>query len=132
MATKRGKASGAGAVAAEDASRALGIVLERMESQMRVVVEAVTTSRDSLREEMRALESRLSERIVILESVVRQNSSDIRKNSDDIRKNSDDIKTLREEVAGLRQDFDRRPELERMRALEERVARVEAKVASIP
>ena len=103
------------------ASRAHDVVLERIESQMQVVVEAVVGMQQQLDTRLTALESRLSDRIAILEQVVRQNSEDIRKNSENIRQ-------LREEVALVRRDFERREELARVRTLEERVARMEAKL----
>jgi hypothetical protein len=121
--------------ASSSASRAHDVVLQRIESQMQVVVEAVVGMQQQLDTRLTALESRLSDRISILEQVVRQNSEDIRKNSDEIRKNSDDIRKnsedireLREEVALVRRDFERREELARVRTLEERVARMEAKL----
>ncbi len=101
--------------------RGRDVVLERIESQMQVVLEAVTGLGGRLEAGLAGLEARLSERIVVLEQVVRQNSADIQRNSADIR-------SLREEVAQLRRDFDRRAELARVSALEERVARVEAKL----
>ena len=105
----------------DDSLRASDVVLERIESQMQVVVEAVVGLRESMESRLSALEARLSERIGVLEQVVRRNSEDIKRNSEDIR-------MLCEEVAQLRRDFERRAELARVSALEERVARVEAKV----
>jgi chromosome segregation ATPase len=126
----------------DDAQRARDVVLERIESQLQVVAEAVTSLSAQLDSKLGALEERLSARISVLEAVVRKNSEDIRKNSedirknsddirknsDDIRKNSDDIRALHAEVAQLRRDFEHRAELAQMKALEERVARVEAKL----
>jgi DNA repair exonuclease SbcCD ATPase subunit len=124
VATKKKAASrGARATASavEAALRARDIVLERIESQMQVVVEAVTGMRVDIDAKLTALEARLSERIGVLEQVVR-------KNSEDIRKNSEDLQRVRAEVVELRRDFDRRSELARLGALEDRVARVEAKL----
>jgi chromosome segregation ATPase len=130
-------------------ARGRDVVLERIESQMQFVVEAVTGLREELVAKIDDLEARLSARISVLEEVVRQNSldikknsedikknsedirrnsEDIKKNSEDIRRNSEDIRVLREEVAQLRRDFEHRAELARMSALEERVARVEQKL----
>jgi hypothetical protein len=121
--------------ALEEAVRELGVRLEDVQSQMRLVFEAVTSLGQQFDAKLSAVEARLSERISVLESVVRQNSEDIRKNSEDIRKNSEDIRKnsedirqLQEEVAQLRRDFDRRAELARVDALEQRVAQVEAKL----
>jgi hypothetical protein len=65
---------------------------------------------------------RLSQRIRVLEEVVRQNSADIRMNSVDIR-------DLRDEVARLRYDFDHRPELGKVAVLEGRVTALEQRVS---
>ena len=114
-------------ISSQDAegTRAHLVLLEDMKSQIQVVLEAVTSSREEVRRDLREVDERLGARINNLEAAVKQNSADIKQNSADIR-------IVREEVAGLRRDFDRRPELERMKALEDRVARVEAKVAGIP
>jgi len=129
--------------------RALGVVMEDMRSQMALVVEATTSTRTELRAEMRDMRAELSERISVLESVVRQNSVDIQKNSVDIQKNSADIQknsadiqqnttdirqnsadilALREQVAGLRHDFDHRTELGRVSSLETRVSMIESRL----
>lgn len=115
-----------------EGTRAHLVLLEDMKSQIQVVLEAVTSSREELRRDLREVDERLGARIANLEAAVKQNSTDIKQNSADIKQNTADIRSVREEVAGLRRDFDRRPELERMKALEDRVARVEAKVAGIP
>ena len=128
-------------ISSQDAegTRAHLVLLEDMKSQIQVVLEAVTSSREEVRRDLREVDERLGARINNLGEAVKQNSADIQQNSADIKQNSADIKQnsadiriVREEVAGLRRDFDRRPELERMKALEDRVARVEAKVAGIP
>lgn len=108
--------------------RALGVVIEDMSSKMNVVVEAVTSMPGRWQADMSAMESRLSARIEVLESVVRQNSADIKQNSADIRQNSADIIALREQVAGLRHDFDHREELGRVSALETRVSAIESRL----
>jgi len=96
-------------------------VLERIESQMSAVVEAVTTSTQRLDAKIDAMGAQLSERISVLEQVVRQNSVDI-------RKNSEEIVALRNEVARLRHDFDHREERGRVDALEARVAALETRL----
>ncbi len=122
--------------------RAFGVVLERVESQMSAVLEAVATTRHELNAKLDASEARLSERISVLEQVVRQNSVDIRKNSEDIlvlrgevsdlRGEVSDLRgevsDLRAEVARLRHDFDHREERGRMDALEARVAALETRL----
>ena len=97
-----------------DATRAQNVLLEQLRSQMDGVLEAVTGSRAHLEAKMETLEKGLSERIRMLEEVVRQNSKDIR--------------DLRDEVARLRYDFDHRAELGRVAALEGRVAALEKRV----
>src|ERR1700722_16766318 len=119
-----------------ETSRAHGVLLEQLGSRMNMVLEAVTGFERRLDAKIDATEARLSERISVLEEVVRQNSrdilknsEDIRKNSDDIRKNSADIRALRDEVAGLRHDFDHRQELGRIDVLESRVSAIESRLA---
>ena len=121
-------------ISSQDAegTRAHLVLLEDMKSQIQVVLEAVTSSREEVRRDLREVDERLGARINNLEAAVKQNSADIKQNSADIKQNSADIRIVREEVAGLRRDFDRRPELERMKALENPVARGETKVAGIP
>lgn len=101
---------------ASTAARAHSVVLEQIHSQMNVVVEAVTGMEERFMRELAAAEARLSERISVLEQVVRQNS--------------DDIRDLREELARLRHDFDHRSELDRLESLEDRVAALEARLGA--
>jgi polyhydroxyalkanoate synthesis regulator phasin len=89
-------------------------VLERIESQMGVVLEAVNSSAQSLDAKIDALDARLSERISRLEDAVRQNSAD--------------IEALRSAVARLRHDFDHREGRGRIDALEARVAVLEGRL----
>ena len=126
-----------------ETARAHGVLLEQLGSQMNMVLEAVTGFERRLDAKIDATEARLSERISILEQVVRQNSrdiqknsadiqknsADIQKNSADIQKNSADIRALRDEVAGLRHDFDHRQELGRIDLLESRVTAIESRLA---
>jgi polyhydroxyalkanoate synthesis regulator phasin len=102
-------------------ARAFGVVLERIESQMAVVLEAVTGSAERLDAKIDGVEARLSERISRLEDVVRQNSTDIGA----LRT---DVNALRVEVARLRHDFDHREERGRIDALEARVAVLEGRL----
>ena len=87
-----------------------------------MVLEAVTGFERRLDAKIDATEARLSDRISVLEEVVRQNSRDILKNSADIR-------ALRDEVAGLRHDFEHRQELGRIDVLESRVSAIESRLA---
>ncbi len=112
-----------------DTARAHGVLLEHLGSQMNMVLEAVTGFERRLDAKIDATEARLSDRISVLEEVVRQNSRDILKNSEELRKHSADIRALRDEVAGLRHDFDHRQELGRVGALEARVSAIESRLA---
>ena len=104
-------------------------VLENIEQQNRVTIEAVQAVEHRLiahfDEKLGAIEQRLS----VLEFVVRKNSDDIRKNSEDIRKNSDAIVALQQEVhrmadiLGADRDENAIASLERrVKALEDRVS----------
>ncbi len=104
-----------------DDIRAVGVVVERVDANVRALAEAIGATREGLTAQMSDLERRLSERISVLESAVRQNSADI-------QKNSEDIAALRVEVARLRHDFDRRPEAAAFTDLDRRVSAVEARV----
>jgi hypothetical protein len=105
-----------------ETSRAHGVLLEQLGSQVNMVLEAVTGFERRLDAKIDATEARLSDRISVLEEVVRQNSRDILKNSADIR-------ALRDEVAGLRHDFEHRQELGRIDVLESRVSAIESRLA---
>ena len=93
---------------------AQNVILERMEEQQRVVIEAVTMTRDALKREMGVMKLELSSKIDVLEFAVRKNSADIRKNSADIQKNSADIQRLSEK-------FDTKTDTSRTMVLEQRV-----------
>jgi methyl-accepting chemotaxis protein len=109
---------------ADEATRARDVLLERIESQMQFVIEAVTGMREDFDTKLTALEARLSDRIRILEEVVRQNSKDIRdnteriraleeavrKNTEDIRKNSEDIKKNSEDIKKNSEDIKKNSE----------------------
>jgi predicted RNase H-like nuclease (RuvC/YqgF family) len=108
--------------------RGFGVVLERIESQMTAVLEAVTSSSERLDARIDLLEARLSQRISALEDVVRQHSQRISALEDVVRQHSERISSLENEVARLRHDFDHREERGRMEALEVRVAALEARL----
>jgi chromosome segregation ATPase len=140
MAARR--AVGDGTPSTKASIRAIGVVLEQLQSQMTTVLEAVTGSTRSLRADMAGLEARLGERIAVLEQVVRQNSADIATLKQDVAALKQDVAglkndvadlkkevaDLRHEVARLRHDFDHREERGRMDALELRVASLEARL----
>jgi DNA repair ATPase RecN len=126
--------------------REMGVLMERIDSNVRVVAEGLTAHREEFKRDMAALEARLTVRIENLEAAVRQNSADIRKNSEDIRKNSEDIRknsedirknsedirTLRAELAQLRHDFDHRAERAQLVDIEKRVTALEARAGVTP
>src|SRR5262245_34777730 len=85
----------------KDDVRTIGAMFETLQSSVNALSEGLASVRDELRTEIRALDRRLSDRIAVLEEVVR-------KNSEDIRKNSEDIRLMRIEIAELRLRFDRR------------------------
>jgi hypothetical protein len=118
------------------------VVLERIESQMAAVLEAVTSSSDRLDARIDLLEARLSERISALEDVVRQHSERLSALEQVVREHSERLSSVENEVAGLknevagltievarlRHDFDHREERGRMEALEVRVAALETRL----
>jgi uncharacterized coiled-coil protein SlyX len=88
---------------------------EQLESGFQGVLEAVTGMRQELGAEIRAVRTELSGQIVVLQDVVRTNSSD--------------MKALRAEVRDFRHDFDHREERGRVGALEDRVSALESRLA---
>ena len=123
-------------VVLSDNIRAVGASVERVESHVRGLAEALTSTREQLERKIDSLDERLSARITALEDVVRQNSrdiqknsEDIRKNSEDIRKNSEDIQQLQLEVADLRRQLVRREKLEE---LDQRITTIEKRVGITP
>ena len=64
-------------------ARAIGVVVERIESKLEALTEGLSAVRDELKADMSSLEIRLSTRISVLEEAVRKNSEDIRRNSDE-------------------------------------------------
>ncbi len=105
--------------------RAMGVMMERMDSNIRGLAEAVVSMGQSSSTQLAEVELRLSNRITVLESVVRENSVAIQKNSTDIRE-------LRLEVHALRRDFDHRAEARDIEKLDARVTALEAKARLRP
>ena len=133
------------AVATKADIRALGVVIERVDTNVRLLAEAMTGMRTELKNDMAELEARLSVRITRLEDAVRTNSRDIRDLKTDVAALKTDVATLktdvaalktdvatlktdmsdlRQEVAELRRDFERR-DATRLSALEARVTELE-------
>jgi len=111
------------APATKEDVRAIGVMVERLESSVRGLAEGMTSLRSELKSDIVELERHLSERISVLEEVVR-------KNSEDIRKNSEDIRLLRIEVGELRLRFDAHDG--RVRDLERRVEILEQRLLATP
>jgi chromosome segregation ATPase len=107
----------------------VGVLLEDLRSQQQSMLEAIESWGERLTRTMDERFSQVNARLDMLESVVRKNSEDIRKNSEDIRKNSSDIDALRTEVRRLRSDFDTREERAKLTQLEDRVAKLEKRLA---
>jgi predicted nucleic acid-binding Zn-ribbon protein len=101
-----------------DNIRAVGVSVERVESHVRGLAEALTSTREQLERKIDGVEERLSARIAVLEEVVR-------KNSEDIRRNSEDIQLLQTEVAGMRLQLARREKLD---DLDARVTTIEKRL----
>ena len=122
----------------KDDIRALGVVIERVDTNVRLLAESMTGMRTELKNDLAELEARLSVRITRLEDAVRTNSRDIRDLKTDVAVLKTDVamlktdvtalKTdmsdLRQEVAELRRDFERR-DATRLTALEARVTELE-------
>jgi chromosome segregation ATPase len=117
--------------ATKDEVRALGVLIERVDANVRFLAESMTGTRTELMSAIAASEERLSLRIGRLEDAVRVHSAEIRELRSDVdrldtsvRTNSVDIRELRSDVSELRRDFDRR-DPDRLAALEARVAELE-------
>ncbi|OGQ04798.1 MAG: hypothetical protein A2W61_04810 [Deltaproteobacteria bacterium RIFCSPLOWO2_01_44_7] len=82
------------------------VLLEEIRSQMNGVIETVQLTGQRLDEKIDGVEKRLTERLEIVEMVVRGNSEDIKKNSEDIKKNSEDIKKNTVTIQRLEQKLD--------------------------
>jgi len=94
--------------------RAVGVVLERVDGNVRGLAEGMVSMREELSAKIDGLERRLSERISVLESAVREHAAELR--------------TLRAAVEGLRRDLEQRPDRAELVALEHRVSALEARL----
>jgi len=120
----------------------VAILLEDIQGQVRLTMEAVTSFRAEFRSEIDKLRTELSRRIDSLELAVRQNSQDIRQlqadvrqNTEDIRQlqadvrqNSEDIRQLREEIRSMRELLERKADHEALLKLQTRVEVVERRL----
>src|SRR5215213_6018087 len=103
-----------------------GVLLEEMRAQNRATIEAVEATRVALENKIDTLARETGGRLTVLETAVRQNSTDIRQNSTDIQKNSDDIRKNGEDIQKNSEDIrknseDIRKNSEDIRVLTERV-----------
>lgn len=131
--------------------RAIGVVVERIDANVRGLAEALVSTREELITNINDVERRLSERISMLEIVVREHSEQLRQqsallrehsallrehsellreHSEQLHQQSEEIRSLRVAVEGLRHDFDHRSEKAELAALERRVSALEARVSS--
>lgn len=65
------------------------VILERIEEQQRVVIEAVTSNREALERKIEGLDQKLSSRIDVLAFAVRKNSTDIQALADKLDTKAD-------------------------------------------
>jgi len=135
---KKGRLRAPGSTAA---SR-VAVLLEDIQGQVHLTMEAVTGFRAEFRSEIDKLRTELSQRIDILELAVRQNSQDIRElkaavrqNTEDIRQlrsdvhqNTEDIRQLREEIRSMRELLERKADHEALLKLQTRVEIVERRL----
>lgn len=106
----------------------VAILLEDIQGQVRLTMEAVTGFRAEFRSEIDKLRTELSRRIDILELAVRQNSQDIRQLQADVRQNTEDIRQLREEIRSMRELLERKADHEALLKLQTRVEVVERRL----
>ena len=70
------------------------VLLEEMQTQFRMVVDAVVSLREEIPRQIDGLRQELGGRIDTLEAAVRINSEDIRKNSEDIQRLNESFSQL--------------------------------------
>jgi predicted nucleic acid-binding Zn-ribbon protein len=121
---KRGRPRSSGSTAA---SR-VAILLEDIQGQVRLTMEAVTGFRAEFRSEIDKLRTELSRRIDNLELAVRQNTQDIHELRAAVRQNTEDIRQLREEIRRMRELLERKADHEALLKLQTRVEVVERRL----
>lgn len=91
---------------ADDPVRAQNVLLERIQSDLKMVAEHVDSGLERLERKMdddtKAIRSELAD----LRDAATQNSRDIRQNSEEIRKTSDEIRGFRNDLGRLRREFE--------------------------
>ena len=75
-----------------------GILLEDINSKIDLLVEGLQASREETHKEIGEFRKEVNDRFEVLESVVRQNSTDIKTNSTDIKKLISDVRELKIEM----------------------------------
>ncbi len=101
---------------------AQNVILERIEAQQRVVIDAVTMTREALERKLDDVGRRLSGKIDVLEFAVRKNSADIQTLTVKVEKNSADIQHLGEKL-------DTKTDAGRTNTLEQRVEALETSIS---
>jgi len=120
------RSSGTKQPTAKEIAHASGVRTEKVESDMKAVLEAVGGMREAMDERFRAVDDGL----VAQARDIRDVRDAMRTLSTDVRTNSSDIKALRAEVRDFRHDFDHREERGRVTALEERVSAIETQLST--
>lgn len=82
------------------------VLLEEIRSQMNAVIETVGLTKETLEAKIDGVEKRLTERIEIVEMVVRENSKDIQDIKIAVKENSKDIQGLTTAVKEIKQTLD--------------------------
>ena len=77
---------------ASTATGRLNVILERVEEQQRVVIEAVSSTREALERKIDGVDQKLSSRMDVIEFVVRKNGEDIRALADKLDTKADAVK----------------------------------------
>jgi predicted RNase H-like nuclease (RuvC/YqgF family) len=111
------------------------VLLEQIRSDQKAMYEAMIAMNEGLRRELRSEIGKVTARLEVLESVVKQNSEDIRtlrtevgQLRSEVAELRADVASLRTEVERLRNDFEKRDEVARIAALEARVTELERRL----
>ena len=101
------------------------VLLEEIRAKQDAMYEAMVAMGEGLRGEFRSEIAKVTQRLDVLESVVRQNSEDIKVLRAEVAELRAEVAELRTEVRQLRRDFDNREERTKIAALEARVTELE-------
>ena len=91
----------------KEQSRYNAVLLEEVRSQMKAVIETVEVSNSQLNEKIDGVEQRLTDRIEVVEMVVKKNSGDIQSIKGNIQSINGDIQSIHKKLTGHDQRFDR-------------------------